>query len=799
MIKKIKSIGNLAVFKGFEWDANVRNNGGAADTFKDINIIYGRNYSGKTSLSRIIRALEMGRISDKYNNPEFCVKFSDKEVTQNNLTSHGKKIRVFNEDFIKENLKFIVHQDDDIRSFAILGENNNIVEAEIQTIEDELGKKEQGQETGLYAKRVQAISSYNDAKIVWDNAKRALDKQLSDKATDRKIGIKYQSERFGDQNYNVQKLSNDIRDVLSESYKELSLEEIEQFTKLSLEKALDHYSIIDLPKIRLSNFVEKTDNLVTKKISSSNKIEELVKNAILNRWVNEGRSYHKDKLSNCAFCGTFISEERWKELDQHFDKESKILEDDIDSLIKDIESEKKSFSLLKIDKSKFYSKFHKRLDIIQTELEEIIREYDLILDGLIDQLKERKANILNEKDFINPNKNVEKLQVIWTSYLNIKKESTEFSKKLLSEQKNAKDKLRLNEVSNFLEIIKYQDQGTNIEALRVKVVENENKNISMDEIIRQKEQLIKTKKAELLDEEKGADKVNELLKNFFGHHYLSLQPITNESGVRFEVIRDDKKAYHLSEGECSLLAFCYFMAKLDDIDTKGSKPIVWIDDPISSLDSNHIFFIYSLINEKIVNNHIFGQLFISTHNLDFLKYLKKVDGKFLNASGKTQNYQKEYFLIARVNDTSKISIMPKYLKEYVTEFNYLFHQLYKCSVIEVIDDSNYITFYNFGNNARKFFEIYLYYKYPDKGMTEETLNLFFDGDNIPALLTDRINNEYSHLCGVFERGSSPVEVPEMQIAAKRIITKLSADREQFIGLLKSVGEDTSNISSTSEV
>ncbi len=265
------------------------------------------------------------------------------------------------------------------------------------------------------------------------------------------------------------------------------------------------------------------------------------------------------------------------------------------------------------------------------------------------------------------------------------------------------------------------------------------------------------------------------------------------------LIRDDKKAYHLSEGECSLLAFCYFMAKLEDIDTKGSKPIIWIDDPISSLDSNHIFFIYSLINEKIVNNHIFGQLFISTHNLDFLKYLKKVDGKFLNSNGKPQNYQKEYFLISRVNDTSKISIMPKYLKEYVTEFNYLFHQIYKCSIIEVIDDSNYITFYNFGNNARKFLEIYLYYKYPDKGMTEETLNLFFDGDNIPALLTDRINNEYSHLCGVFERGSSPVEVPEMQIAAKRIITKLSSDREQFIGLLKSVGEDTSNISSASEV
>lgn len=101
-----------------------------------------------------------------------------------------------------------------------------------------------------------------------------------------------------------------------------------------------------------------------KKISLFNKIEELVKNVILNCWVNEGRFYYKDKLSNCVFCGIFISEERWKELDQYFDKEFKILEDDIDSFIKDIELEKKSFFLLKIDKLKFYLKFYKRFDII---------------------------------------------------------------------------------------------------------------------------------------------------------------------------------------------------------------------------------------------------------------------------------------------------------------------------------------------------------------------------------------------------------------------------------------------------
>jgi wobble nucleotide-excising tRNase len=90
---------------------------------------------------------------------------------------------------------------------------------------------------------------------------------------------------------------------------------------------------------------------------------------------------------------------------------------------------------------------------------------------------------------------------------------------------------------------------------------------------------------------------------------------SNGKKIRFELIRDGKKAYHLSEGECSLIAFCYFMAKLEDVDTKGCKPIIWIDDPISSLDSNHIFFVYSLIKSEILSNNEFEQLFVSTHSL----------------------------------------------------------------------------------------------------------------------------------------------------------------------------------------
>ena len=57
-IIKIADIKNLAVFKNFKWDNSVKTKDGKIDVFKDINIFYGRNYSGKTTLSRIFRAYE---------------------------------------------------------------------------------------------------------------------------------------------------------------------------------------------------------------------------------------------------------------------------------------------------------------------------------------------------------------------------------------------------------------------------------------------------------------------------------------------------------------------------------------------------------------------------------------------------------------------------------------------------------------------------------------------------------------------------------------------------------------------
>ncbi|MBM7071964.1 AAA family ATPase [Shewanella sp. 202IG2-18] len=796
MLKKIQHIKKLGVFKDFSWDCEVKNKGGAVQNFVDINIIYGRNYSGKTTLSRIARALETGALSDKYGSPSFQLKFSDKsDVTLATLSTHDRNIRVFNEDFIKENLRFITNPDDSIEPFAILGDDNNKIEKEIEALEAELGSSVEGQETGLFADKKQATFAYNNAFSTHKKANDSLEKQLGDKATNKNIGIKYKPERFGDQNYTIKKLKTDITTVSAPNFQMLNSEQVGEHEKLIDEKVLPAIPRFSSPKLSFFSLAQQLETLITKPISESDKIQMLVKDAVLNRWVNEGRTNHRNKHGKCAFCDNEISAKRWTELDKHFDEESERLEKSIDALLSKIETEKKTVNVaLIIDQSVFYSKFHSQLTALGSRLKASTKDYQLALDNLTKQLKARKGDILNAKEYESPADCAETLTQIWQEYSDLCAQSELFSSSLSGEQTKAKADLRLKEVADYLLTINYQTQLDSIKSLKQKRDEAQQAQATINEDITKKQAQVTAKKGELNDEEKGAKKVNEYLNNFFGHQFLTLEakkdegPTQDSKRIRFEVNRDGKKAYHLSEGECSLLAFCYFLAKLDDVATKDSKPIIWIDDPISSLDGNHIFFIYSLLNAEVVEKGKFAQLFVSTHNLDFLKYLKRLKDNYINTEKKKVDCQKAYFVVVRQGTKSTLQVMPSYLKEYVTEFNYLFHQIHKCASLDAIDDTNYVTFYNFANNARKFFEIYLYYRYPDQGMTPRTLSVFFGEDSIPAVLTDRINNEYSHLSGVFERGASPVEVPEMQTAARQIIERLKQDSDQFTSLMKSVGE-----------
>jgi wobble nucleotide-excising tRNase len=219
------------------------------------------------------------------------------------------------------------------------------------------------------------------------------------------------------------------------------------------------------------------------------------------------------------------------------------------------------------------------------------------------------------------------------------------------------------------------------------------------------------------------------------------------------------------------------MTKLKSSTNILDKPIIWIDDPISSLDSNHIFLVYSLIRAEVVEKGEYEQLFVSTHNLNFLKYLKRITGK-----NKDKNLG--FYLIEK-NIFSEIHIMPEYLREYTTEFNYLFEKIYDCA-----KQNNKADYYGFANNARKFIEILMFFNYPNHEDNETLTKLkrYFDDDSQSAFFIDRINNEYSHLSGSLERGEIVVDVPEIQRSANLILDKIKEkNHDQYAALEKSIG------------
>ena len=794
MIKKILEIKDFAVFKNFEWNKHVIDSQGKTMLLADINIFFGRNYSGKTTLSRIFRALELKCGLEKYEKGSFKLELSDgNTIDEKSIANFTKSVRVFNEDFVKDNLLFIGNPEEGVTPFAVLGENAQI-ESEIQELKGLLGSAEEENETGLYLERKNAVKDYQDAEKEIKKEKEWLDKKLSFKALDKGAGIKYQSHFFGDQNYTVGKLKDELKKV-NQDYQLADEQIVELKASLKEEtKQIPHISEHSLSSF--DNINQRIKAIVEQKIMSSGKIEELVRNAIANKWVEEGCKLHEGKKT-CLFCGGEITNNRWAELERHYDEATRILKDKAEKAVDWLEEHIQiTKDLYKISPEKYYQHFKVEVEDINKDMDKVREKLFTALNGILQQVKEKLADIHSTPSYIEYAFDLSELNAIYSRIENLEKSTTEYGAKLKQEQSKAQAKLRLSEVARFKEDIGYEEKVKFILDKEAELEKKERAKREKEEAVRSKEEEIKAKERLRQNEEEGARRVNAILQNYFGHRFIELRAIKkkNEEGVYFDVFRGDKKAYNLSEGERNLVAFAYFVAKLEDVDTASEKPMIWIDDPISSLDANHVFFIFSLIDQQIVVKHQWIQLFISTHNLDFLRYLKRLHIKgltipYLDKKGdiKQRDIQMQRFLLERQGNSSSISVMPKYMKEHVTEFNYLFHQIYKCSQAST---DNYELFYNFGNNARKFLEAYLYYKYPDNDADSlhNKMKRFFS-DNYAATTIDRIDNELSHLGGLIERGMSISDNADIKKCAQYILDTIKRkDREQYDAFCKSIGE-----------
>ena len=743
IIKRI-DISNFGSYQNFKWKDSIKNDKNEVIDFKKLNILYGRNYSGKTTLSRIFRALETKNIPQDFSPCNFQLKTDSGDINHSNVVTNQLDIRVYNSDFIGQNLSFLSDNDGKINPFAILGEDNTEIERKVEEITSFLGDSEQ--KIGLFYQKSLKYVEYINAKQVADNRQSELDKKLKNKANAPQIGIKY---KYSLPIYNVNSLAKDIKLVQNESYTELSGAEVIKLNALRQDKELDEVTERVNLQSNFKSLYDSAKKLIESNIKPSKPIQDLLDNYLLNEWVKNGRKLH-ESADTCSFCGNPLPADLWKKLDAHFDQESEDLEKKIIALTTKVNRE---ISLLSddvdIEVSQLYSEYKDQFEQEKKNIKRAVKDYKVNLVTINKCLQEKKEDIFSSKVMIPLVDVTEKFTNIAQEINNIIDLSNQKTTSLNKEQEKAKKKLVWNEVSTFLQEIQYDDELKAIQTLSEAVTVTYKKVQEIAEKIKAKEDERALLLTQLHDETKGADKVNQYLSNFFGHEGLKLEA-TEEAGGRafkFEIKRGNQLAKNLSEGECSFVAFCYFMAKLEDSESQDKKLIIYI------------------------------------HNLDFLKYLKRMT-KPSKAEGSEQ------FLISNKNTGSSIEIMPKYLRNYITEFNYLFGEIYTCS-----DETNKVThynsFYNFGNNLRKFLEAFLFFKYPFSQDESKDHNLrvekFFADDLGVEPLVQRIVNEFSHLSGKFDRSVEPIDHAEIARLAQFVLKKLKAnDKEQFDCLTESV-------------
>jgi wobble nucleotide-excising tRNase len=385
-------------------------------------------------------------------------------------------------------------------------------------------------------------------------------------------------------------------------------------------------------------------------------ISKLIHKHRMDDWVNEGRSFIED--TTCPFCQQQTITARFiEELEGYFDesylKELELLRtlkntydlqtSNTINILEQIELHQRNTANSKFNLELFSSyiktliqQFHGNRSKIEIKIKEPSRKVELDSTAeqckiIIDLIDTANTEILKHNDVVN----------------NFEKE-----KELLS-----------------LEIWKYlvEEERIEIEAF-IKEEQGFQKGIaSLDSQIKEKQEQhskvdkeIKALSQNLTDIQPTIDEINKLL-NYYG--FINFKIVKSDQDGIYQIQREDGTFAHhtLSEGEVTFITFLYFLQLAKgstDKDKVTDDRILVIDDPISSLDSNILFIvstlIKSIVNDVKAERGNIKQIIILTHNIYFHKEvsftdsrsekLKEVSYWILRKNGSTTSVQ-EYGMV----------------------------------------------------------------------------------------------------------------------------------------------------------
>lgn len=239
-----------------------------------------------------------------------------------------------------------------------------------------------------------------------------------------------------------------------------------------------------------------------------------------------------------------------------------------------------------------------------------------------------------------------------------------------------------------------------------------------------------TANTELQRNSVAASQINRLLKRLLGPRISVEQAEDN----RIQFIREGQPAANMSDGERTAISLAYFLVSLGQNGQRLEDLVVFVDDPICSLDANHIYDVAYLL---ITSLKVCRQLFISTHNSEFFNTIKQ---DWADRGGKFKPQHVAYLVHREGADPSQLLVLPDHLAKFRSDYHHVFYCLrqFQASASQEVD-----AYLSCPNLLRRFLEMYLGFRRPTPKGYLTKLDVLFD-DEVERGAVARYVDEGSH-------------------------------------------------------
>lgn len=701
-IKKICKVKNYRIFRDFSWQASL-------PEFKDYNLVYGWNGSGKTVLSNIFRDLDRKCVSIA--GSEFEIETEAGLIKSENLgtTTIPFSISVFNREFIADN---VFKAAGDITPIFVLGEDS----------------VEKQKEIGILKK--QLLGKTNDA-IEKQAELRSAEKDLDTFNIDKAKEIKQLLSSSGDNpynNYDKAKLKDKCKKLKEQNWQAFILnDEVKNTLKKKKEASPeDKVPLVDFSFANIANIVS-TVNAVLAKTIVSNVVERLKNDSEISNWVSAGLNIHREKSTDvCLFCEQPLPNGYLKKLEGHFNDEYNNFISTIEKLNNDLQDLiNKPISLALPNKAQLYEHLRKEYEQKCRSFEKEKNVYIDILTNIKQKVSQKKTSPFMAIELITETNQLNRLVIDEINHIieQHNSETDDFYRTIIEARNDLENSCVAEVLSNIIEKEKKIDS---LKGEYGRLCENVNL------LKRQIENLERG----LVEHRRPAEELNKDLAAYLGRDELKFE--IKENG--YQILRNGELADALSEGEKTAIAFLYFLKSLKNKNFMLLEGIVVIDDPVSSLDANLLFHAFGFMKERTKNA---GQLFIFTHNFCFFRQVKNWF-TYINKHSKKFKKEASFYMLQcegiGASRQGKITNLDRLLIDYESEYHYLFSLVYHGANLK---SGEIKLFYHLPNISRRLLEAFLAFRRPSKeGLYEKLEHVDFDSAKKARIL--RFLQTHSH-------------------------------------------------------